>query len=1140
MYWPCTVPQIYANHGSSADDDDTGLDRNGVGRLNEITTEPESNGPDSPSDPTSNSNAVIDVQAAKNDHVFATITTSRLDIWSMRPVLLLASLSRSRKSLETYGSNLALALKPDASTIVIRTRESYLITYAIESDQNARVLQQQYGYSQAKRQNLMRNFGVDESAGVAEVLIRFRRAFKIDAGINAVLAQDSELIVATKKPAAIQCIKWELQKDGSHAVTQLMGKMDWFAQKTGISTMVHDRAMNLFVWLSQCGHAYAVQRAKPQMLRAPSSDDSMQSPKPSTPPSPKLFDGYCFHKADAGEAKLVSINARFSLIAIATTAGDIICYSAKDYVGNIPLSHHFKQSTSPASRGAVVCLTWSPDGYCLFAAYEHGWATWSVFGKEGATSFHGNLSHAQSNNESWLLSPDRATWVSGGAEILLTSRDDSRIWKVEMSRSAAMACFSCANLVRALLQTPSELTVYRGHELPDLTSISNEASLWHHAQYPAVYLHNQWPIKTCVVSQDGRYIAIAGRRGLAHYSLQSGRWKTFSDVAIEASFAVRGGMCWFNHILAVATENAAGYDLRLYSRELDLGRHPLHTEAFSMPIVFVGPSGEDSLLVYTYENILYHYILNITPRGAQLVQVGQIAFHGIVRAPSRVRSVSWVVPDVQLRNGDPSRDVEFASVLFLVDDKLVLLQSSRNDKDELKYDMRVIAQHVEYYILMRDQIYYNFTGPEESAPPTPSPGTSFTMRTHHHYSLRDSLWVFSGDDLRLWPDVRDLFQHAADGTLNSTPVLSMPVDFYPLSILLTKGIVLGIESELVQRRDVNYAQFRSSIRTQLFLPYVLRHQLCEANDTAAAFGLANQYNHLSYFPHALEILLHHVLDDEVDRLRDLRKKQKKKETEKTVTELSESTEEPLPRSSVDQSTNPGPLPAVLSFLQLVLPPTTYLSTVVQCIRKTELSSWRTLFAHLPPALTLFEEALALEDLKTASGYLIVLQGLEEEEEEEEGLEEASEEASKSNNDTTPGTTRRYDARRFEGYVIRLMRLARRKNDLEALSELARFLMGIDPRGEALRRVVIGVGFRDGEGGQANRPKYLEPSRSVSGLIGGGNASGGGASTLMIPPTRTRPNRTGGGVASSSPSGSEGRLSPASPTGDYFSSSPGGY
>ena len=1067
MYWPCSVPQIFAYHG------DTPVSHDGLVGA-EGGDEEGSNENIGAHLAQDESKEIIDLQASRHDHLFATITSCRLDLWSTRPVVVLASISRSAKSLESYGKNLGLAFRPDASTLVVRTAESYLMLYSVENDQNARVLQQQYGYSQAKRQNLVRAFGVDDTAGVPEVLLRFRRAIRVDAGINAINALDSELVVATTKPTAVQCIRWDLQKEGSNAVTQTLTKMEWVTQKSGISTMIHDRAMNLSVWVSQDGHAFAVQRVKPQMSRTPSSDESIPSSRGSTTPSTRLFDGYCFHKPESSSpATLVSINARFSLIAVATTTGEIMCYAAKDYVGNIPLSHTFKTSTSPSSRGTLSCLTWSPDGYCLFAGYEHGWSTWSVFGKEGASTFHQNMSHAESNQESWLMASHRATWISGGAEILLTSPADERIWKLEMSRSAAMGCFSCANLVRALLQSPTELTVYRGHELPELTSISNEASLWHHAQYPSVYLHNQWPIKSCVVSQDGKYIAVAGRRGMAHYSVQSGRWKTFVDLSVESSFAVRGGMCWFNHILAVATENASGYDLRLYSREFDLGRFPLHTEAFAMPIVFVGPSGEDSLLVYTYENILYHYIINITERGAQLVQVGQITFHGIVRAPSRVRSVSWVVPDSQLRNGDPSRDVEFASVLFLVDDKLVLLQSSRNEKDELKYDMRVIAQHVEYYILMRDQIYFNFsTGPEESAPPTPSPGSAFTMRVQQNYSLRDSLWIFSGDELRLWPDVRDLLHHTA-GDLSTLPVLSMLVDFYPLSILLTKGVVLGIESELLQRRDVNYAQFRSSIRTQLFLPYVLRHQLCDANDTTAAFGLANQYQNLSYFPHALEILLHHVLDDEVDR------KDKSRDEE-----------------ARDGEGSQGPLPAVLSFLQLVLPPTTYLSTVVQCVRKTELSFWHTLFAHLPPPLTLFEQALELEDLKTASGYLIVLQGLEEDNDEFES----------------------YDARKFEGYVIRLLKLARQKGDFELSAELARFMMGIDPRGDALRRVVVGVGFRE-------KSTHLEPGRSVTGVA-----------TLQIPQSKGKGRVDSPGGSSTS---STSRLSSVG-GGDYFSSSPGGY
>lgn len=73
-------------------------------------------------------------------------------------------------------------------------------------------------------------------------------------------------------------------------------------------------------------------------------------------------------------------------------------------------------------------------------------------------------------------------------------------------------------------------------------------------------------------------------------------------------------------------------------------------EYLPAPVVFIGPSGEDSLLVYTYDNILYHYIINSTqPRNITLVPVGQIAFNGIVRAPTRVRAISWVLPEEQMR-----------------------------------------------------------------------------------------------------------------------------------------------------------------------------------------------------------------------------------------------------------------------------------------------------------------------------------------------------------------------------------------------------------------------------------------------------------------------------------------------------------
>ena len=90
--------------------------------------------------------------------------------------------------------------------------------------------------------------------------------------------------------------------------------------------------------------------------------------------------------------------------------------------------------------------------------------------------------------------------------------------------------------------------------------------------------------------------------------------------------------------------------LHLYSRELGLNvKGLLHTETLSSAAVVISLTGQDSLLVYTYENILYHYILNASAATVTLVQVGQLALNGIVRAPARVRAVTWILPEIQMR-----------------------------------------------------------------------------------------------------------------------------------------------------------------------------------------------------------------------------------------------------------------------------------------------------------------------------------------------------------------------------------------------------------------------------------------------------------------------------------------------------------
>lgn len=142
-----------------------------------------------------------------------------------------------------------------------------------------------------------------------------------------------------------------------------------------------------------------------------------------------------------------------------------------------------------------------------------------------------------------------------------------------------------------------------------------------------------------------------------------------------------------------------------------------------------------------------------------------------------------------------------------MDGNLVLLQPTVTDSGDLKYDMRVISHDVEYYILMRDQLSFNFAPPvDESLPASPS-AEMVLGPSYSSLSLRDSLWTFRGQDLLAWNDVHDVLQQ------ETVPAaLNIPLDFYPLSVLLNKGIVLGVESETMQRRDVTFTSLKFAIR----------------------------------------------------------------------------------------------------------------------------------------------------------------------------------------------------------------------------------------------------------------------------------------------------------------------------------------
>ncbi|KAJ9647891.1 WD40 repeat protein [Coniosporium tulheliwenetii] len=1091
MYWPIGAPRVYATSkhklpqeklASSNDGIQNAATSNPNGAYGEEgneegkETEPRANGstvkqgPDPPqgevklpingednpqqegSDDGDIAGEIIGLCVTRSGQTFGTITRSTLTIWQTKPAAVLACVLRSKQSLEAYGLNVALHVHPNSVFFNIQTTRGYIITYTLASDPHARVYKAQFtdnAVSHARRRSVggyMAHAGVDayvgpgEGNGIREVSVRFRMAIRLDAGIARALVLDEELVIATERPPAIQCIRWTPDSAGTQTSTELLSRMSWLGAKTTIIDMIHDRPMNLSTWVTSDGKGYAVQRL------APDQTDATQK---------SLFRGYCFHipESENDFGIIAAINARFSMLAIGCASGDVYIYTARDYVGNIPLSHKLRPSNASSSTGKLTFLSYSPDGYCLFAGYEKGWMTWSVFGRPGASTFSADRSISEANDEGWLLGVRDGFWIGGGSEILLLGQRDNRIW-----------LFLPANVSRSLLQTKTGFLVYRGYDVPDLTTISAEASLWHHVQIPASYLVDQWPIRSAVISSDGKYVAVAGRHGLAHYSTNSGRWKTFDDSLMENEFTVRGGMCWHQHILIAAVESSTSHELRLYSRELALDSgQMMHAEHLPAPIVLISTSGDDSLLAYTYENILYHYIVSAVHGSVKLVQVGQIALHGIIRAPLRVRALSWILPDSHLINGDPSQDVAVATILFLVDGKLVLLSPAMTEDGVLKYEMRILAHNVEYYALMRDQPQINFQHQHSSWPPTPPSDT--LVSGYHGHGLKDSLWFFDGNHMQVWIDVQEtLASVSVELGRELLPTVKIPVDFYPLSALLDKGILFGIESDLILRRDISFGHFRFTTRTHLFLPALLQYHLSRF-DSPAALHLAHHYQQLDYFPHALEVMLHNVLDEEVDT-------------------------SPAPEQAL--------LPSVLSFLSSF---PQYLDIIVQCTRKTEVRSWRTLFAHLPPAQDLFEEALQKGSLKTAGGYVLVLHTLEE-------LSSSSHQ------------------------LIRLLRRARAEQDWDLCKELARFLMALDESGDTLREALNLVEQKspaDERGG--DRSRMQDPAADMGFSHYQRNGVGLGVETIGSP----SPNGLSSPSSSRDPGskGSNGRRNRGA--GDYFGS-----
>lgn len=183
------------------------------------------------------------------------------------------------------------------------------------------------------------------------------------------------------------------------------------------------------------------------------------------------------------------------------------------------------------------------------------------------------------------------------------------------------------------------------------------------------------------------------------------------------------------------------------------------------------------------------------------------------------------------------------------------------------------------------------------------------------------------------------------------------------AVLMDKGIIVGIESELSMRRSLTFGNYKVLTSTHLFLPHLLRFHLSRGQ-IKAAVQFASHFQDLSYFAHALEILLHGVLEQEADEgpapsprvvdgvewsapLSDLSPMSPSFNTRVLPSDDAPIEGEPL-TPTLD---GVGVLPLVVEFLDHF---PQALDVVVGCARKTEVARWDFLFDVVGNPRDLFE------------------------------------------------------------------------------------------------------------------------------------------------------------------------------------------
>lgn len=930
--------------------------------------------------PGSDNDPVQAVVCNRDRILFAVLTAKACWIWFSRPCVPIVVHRRSEESINSLGTNKLLEWRPDSSMIVVATNKNHLIFYSIVVDESRREV---YEQKDSPNPSLKRESAELYTCESIPPLV-FSMAFEteVSGGVTGLVCLRDELMVATRT-GHIQRLRWDTSLNYDYCIDlrripfcddQLVMKAIPLDAASG-GVHVIDLEYSPLVG----GFAIVLSDGRAAFLTASTLKFD-----------PNAVQGIWARELD--DATCAAINHKYRLLAYGRESGCGIVYTVDEATGGLQTSHRMELSSRDyaGNPGPVGYMKWSPDGTVLGMCWQGGgMSLWSVFGSLLTVSLRWDYTE---DPRSRAIAITTMEWAAEGYDVWCVQQHQT--FKSEDSQSddcvtdterpaaetniqtsvlqfsfikSALTVNPCMSRVgRVLLQGNDRLYINTSEglngasnnlsndshdlyfdnddddgELDEVSNPNDPANISANKQWivipiPYSYTASNWPIRYTCIEEEGELVGVAGRNGVAHYSLKNRRWYLFGNESQERDFVVTGGLLWWRRtwlILGSYNIPANADELRIYPRDQKLDNQFVTTVPQPSQVLLLNIYG-DQLIVLTADCHITVYNLHLPDSSTgglvTVTRVQEVDISGLTVHPACVVSILLTSLRTESWHGNPNGHtlLPAQSVIINISGKVLMIQRDQHaDTENPNGKLFQCAQMTPIVLAGSCEVLW-----------------CSSVALSHKPHLSHALWLHCGyHGTRAWLPLFPNSQDKSHTFMARRIMLPFNPSIYPLAVLFEEGLMLGAETDtsLLVCDSASLHQPLTVVErtSQVYLHHLLR-QLLRRNLGYHAWEVASTCRDLPYFPHALELLLHQVLEEEA------------------------TSKDPLPDCL---------LPRVVEFIREF---PVYLKTVVQCARKTELALWRYLFSAAGSPKMLFSQALEQGQLDTAASYLIILQNLE--------------------------------------------------------------------------------------------------------------------------------------------------------------------